>query len=153
MTESAIGASDTLDVLIVGAGPTGLLLALWLRRLGRHVRVVDKAAEPGTTSRALGVQARTLEQYRQLGVADQIVARGLKFAAINLWVGGVRRGHVVLGDLGGELSPFPYVMTFPQDEHERLLIDLLAREGVSVERPVELAGFVQEPGCVRAELR
>jgi 2-polyprenyl-6-methoxyphenol hydroxylase-like FAD-dependent oxidoreductase len=60
---------------------------------------------------------------------------------------------VALGDLGGELSPFPYVMTFPQDEHERLLIDLLAREGVTVERRVELTGFVQEPGGVRAELR
>ncbi len=51
------------QVLIVGAGPTGLVLALWLRRLGARVRVVDKAAEPGTTSRALGVQARTLEFY------------------------------------------------------------------------------------------
>ncbi len=146
-------APDVLDVLIVGAGPTGLLLALWLRRLGRRVRIVDKAAEPGTTSRALAVQARTLEQYRQLGVADPIVARGLKFAAVNLWAGGVQRGHVVLGDLGGELSPFPYVTTYPQDEHERLLIDLLGREGVTVERPVELVGFVQETGSVRAELR
>jgi len=153
MTGSARGALDAPDVLIVGAGPTGLLLALWLRRLGRRVRVVDRAAEPGTTSRALGVQARTLEQYRQLGVADQIVARGLKFAAINLWVGGVQRGHVMLGNLGGQLSPFPYVMTFPQDEHERLLIELLSREGVSVERPVELTGFVEEPDGVRADLR
>ena len=141
------------DVLIVGAGPTGLLLALWLRRLGRRVRIVDKAAAPGTTSRALAVQARTLEQYRQLGVADQIVARGLKFAAVNLWAGGVQRGHVVLGDLGSELSPFPYVTTYPQDEHERLLVELLGREGVAVERRVELLGFIEEAGGVRAELR
>ena len=65
--------TDT-DVLIVGAGPTGLVLALWLTRLGVRVRIVDKTAEPGTTSRALAVQARTLELYRQVGLADAVVA-------------------------------------------------------------------------------
>ena len=59
------------DVLIVGAGPTGLVLALWLTRLGVRVRIVDKTAEPGTTSRALAVQARTLEFYRQLGLGGR----------------------------------------------------------------------------------
>ena len=66
-------AGDT-DVLIVGAGPTGLVLALWLTRLGVRVRIIDKTAEPGTTSRALAVQARTLELYRQVGLADAVVA-------------------------------------------------------------------------------
>ena len=54
------------DVLVIGAGPTGLVLALWLANLGVKVRILDKTAEPGTTSRALAVQARTLELYRQL---------------------------------------------------------------------------------------
>jgi 2-polyprenyl-6-methoxyphenol hydroxylase-like FAD-dependent oxidoreductase len=54
------------DVLIVGAGPTGLVLALWLTKLGVKVRIIDKTSEAGTTSRALAVQARTLELYRQL---------------------------------------------------------------------------------------
>ena len=57
------------DVLIIGAGPTGLVLALWLTKLGVKVRIVDKTAEAGTTSRALAVQARTLELYRQLAFA------------------------------------------------------------------------------------
>ena len=52
------------DVLIIGAGPTGLVLALWLVQQGVTVRIIDKTAEPGTTSRALAVQARTLELYR-----------------------------------------------------------------------------------------
>ena len=61
------------DVLIVGGGPTGLVLALWLTRLGVRVSIVDKTAEPGTTSRALVVHARTLELYNQLGLAEPVV--------------------------------------------------------------------------------
>ena len=76
------------DVLIVGAGPTGLVLALWLTKLGAKVRIVDKTGEPGTTSRGIAVQARTLELYRQLGLANTVVERGNKVAAVNLWVKG-----------------------------------------------------------------
>ena len=74
------------DVLIVGAGPTGLVLALWLSRLGIKARIIDKTAEPGTTSRALAVHARTLELYRQLDLADAVIERGHKVPAVNLWV-------------------------------------------------------------------
>ena len=63
-------------VLIVGAGPTGLVLALWLTRLGIRVRIIDRTAGPGTASRALGIQARTLELYRLLGLAEAVVAAG-----------------------------------------------------------------------------
>src|SRR5947208_5730007 len=120
------------DVLIVGAGPTGLVLALWLTRLGVRVRIVDKTAEPGTTSRAVAVQARTLELYRQIGLADAVVERGQKATAANLWVAGKKAGRAVLGDMGAGISPFPYALIFPQDEHERLLIDTLAESGVEV---------------------
>src|SRR5712671_6612484 len=125
------------DVLFVGAGPTGLVLALWLTRLGVRVRIVDKTAEPGTTSRALAVQARTLEFYRQIGLADAVVERGRKIAAANLWVSGKNVARAVFGELGASLSPFPYALLFPQDEHERLLIDRLAVAGVEVERRTE----------------
>jgi hypothetical protein len=63
------------DVLIIGAGPTGLVLALWLTKLHVNVRIIDKTAEPGTTSRALAVQARTLELYRQLDLARVYVRK------------------------------------------------------------------------------
>src|SRR5262245_20881306 len=59
----SVSANAETDVLIIGAGPTGLVLALWLTHLGIRVRIIDKMAEPGTTSRALAVQARTLELY------------------------------------------------------------------------------------------
>ena len=82
-------ARQNTDVLIVGAGPTGLVLALWLTRLGVRVRIVDKTAEPGTTSRALAVQARTLELYSQLGLADDGRRSGTaRWLAANLWVSG-----------------------------------------------------------------
>ena len=103
------------QVLIVGAGPTGLVLALYLTRLGVRVRIVDKAAEPGTTSRAIGVQARTLEHYRQVGLADAVVQRGLKFIAANLWASGRRVGRLRFGDMGRGLSPFPYILAFAQE--------------------------------------
>jgi 2-polyprenyl-6-methoxyphenol hydroxylase-like FAD-dependent oxidoreductase len=81
------------DVLIVGAGPTGLVLALWLTRLGVRVRIIDKTAEPGTTSRALAVQARTLELYSQMGLSKVVVERGRKMIAANMWVAGRRAAH------------------------------------------------------------
>ena len=95
------------QVLIVGAGPTGLVLGLWLRRLGVEVRIVDKTAEPGTTSRAVAVQARTLEFYRQIGLADTVTARGREVSAANLWVAGRRAARAVFGDMGAGISPYP----------------------------------------------
>ena len=138
------------DVLIVGAGPTGLVLALWLTRLGVRVRIIDKTAEPGTTSRALAVQARTLELYRQIGLADAVVARGRPMRAINLWAAGKPVAHAVLGDMGAAISPFPYALIFPQDEHERVLIDRLAEAGVQVERETELVAVEDAAGRVLA---
>jgi 2-polyprenyl-6-methoxyphenol hydroxylase-like FAD-dependent oxidoreductase len=141
------------DVLIVGAGPTGLVLAVWLTRLGVRVRIVDKTAEPGTTSRAVAVQARTLELYGQIGLADAVVERGRPAGAANLWVAGRPVARAVFGDMGAGLSPFPYALIFPQDEHERLLIDRLAEAGVKVERQTELLEFEEAPDRVSARLK
>src|SRR3954463_107542 len=141
------------EVLIIGAGPTGLVLALWLTRLGIKVRIIDKVAEPGTTSRALVVHARTLEFYRQIGIADDVVRNGREFVAANLWAKGRQVGHVEFGALGHGLSPFPYMLIYPQDEHERLAIARLEQLGVRVERPVELTAFEEGGDRVVARLR
>jgi 2-polyprenyl-6-methoxyphenol hydroxylase-like FAD-dependent oxidoreductase len=141
------------DVLIAGAGPTGLVLALWLTRMGVRVRIVDKTAEPGTTSRALAVQARTLEFYSQMGLADAVVERGRRVVAANLWVAGDKAAHLFFGEMGAGISPFPYALVFPQDEHERLLIERLGKLGVQVERQTELLGFEDAPGGVLARLK
>src|SRR5260221_9764837 len=142
-----------LDVLIAGAGPTGLVLGLWLTRLGLRVRIIDKTAEPGTTSRALAVQARTLELYRQIGFADAVIEGGRRIAAVNLWVAGKQVARAVFGNMGAGLSPFPYALIYPQDEHERLLIERLAEDGVKVERSTELLGLEDVTTRVLARLR
>jgi 2-polyprenyl-6-methoxyphenol hydroxylase-like FAD-dependent oxidoreductase len=140
-------------VLIIGAGPTGLVLALWLARLGVRVRIIDKTAEPGTTSRAVAVQARTLELYRQVDLSAAVVEAGVTVAGLNLGVGGAKAARVPLGRMGEGLSPFPYALTYPQDAHERLLIDRLDALGVNVERRTALIRFEQRPASVRAVLK
>ncbi len=139
-------------VLIAGAGPTGLVLAIWLTHFGIRVRIVDKTAEAGTTSRALIVHARTLEFYRQIGLADAIVGAGVTFAAINLWVGGKHAARIELGDLGAGISPFPFILILPQDRHEQLLIEHLAGLGIEVERRTELLGFDDRGDHIEARL-
>jgi 2-polyprenyl-6-methoxyphenol hydroxylase-like FAD-dependent oxidoreductase len=140
-------------VLIIGAGPTGLVLALWLTRLGIPVRIIDKTAEPGTTSRALAVQARTLEFYHQVGLADAVIAGGVKIPNLNFWVRGALAARAPIRRFGEGLSPYPFALVFPQDAHEKLLIERLDALGVTVERQTELLRFEQYTGGVRATLR
>jgi 2-polyprenyl-6-methoxyphenol hydroxylase-like FAD-dependent oxidoreductase len=141
------------EVLIIGAGPTGLVLALWLSKLGIKVRIIDKTAEPGTTSRALAVQARTLELYRQLDLTDAVLDNAHKVPAVNLWVSGAKTARLPFERIGSDMTPYPFLLIFPQDEHERLLIDRLGTLGVFVERRTELLGFVDDGQHVRARLR
>ena len=141
------------DVLIVGAGPTGLVLALWLTRLGVSLRIIDSAACAGTTSRALAVQARTLELYRQLDLTARVLERGYRVPAVSLWVEGERRARLPFENIGGQLTAYPFLEIFPQDEHELLLIERLAAAGVRVERGCTLLDFTAAGDGVRARLQ
>jgi 2-polyprenyl-6-methoxyphenol hydroxylase-like FAD-dependent oxidoreductase len=145
-------ANDT-DVLIVGAGPTGLVLALWLTRLGIRVRILDKTAEPGTTSRALAVQARTLEFYGQLGFANMVVEQGRWASKANIWVNGKPAARVDFTGMGTGLSPYPYPLIYPQDEHERLLVERLKDVGVAVERNTEMLSFDEAENHIKAKIK
>ncbi|MFK0090457.1 FAD-dependent monooxygenase [Pseudomonas sp. NPDC090755] len=141
------------EVLIVGAGPTGLVLALWLSKLGVRVRIIDRTAGPGTTSRALAVQARTLELYRQLDLTAAVIERGHQVPAANLWVKGEAAARLPFSAIGADLTPYPFLHIYPQDEHEQLLIDRLQSFGVEVERQTELLGFNQDEQGISAQLR
>ena len=141
------------EILIVGAGPTGLVLALWLAKLGVKLRIIDKTTEPGTTSRALAVQARTLELYQQLDLSDAVIARGHRVPAVNLWVKGEAAARLAFEKVGAGLTPYPFLHIFPQDQHERLLIDRLQSFGVAVERRTELLHFTERDKRIIARLR
>ncbi|MGX0891438.1 2-polyprenyl-6-methoxyphenol hydroxylase-like FAD-dependent oxidoreductase [Pseudomonas sp. ADAK2 TE3594] len=140
------------DVLIIGAGPTGLVLALWLSKLGIRVRIIDKTSTPGTTSRALAVQARTLELYSQLDLSDAVVQNGHKVAAANFWVKGEPVARLPLSTIGEGLTPYAFLEIYPQDEHERLLIERLEAFGITVERDTELQRFEETGDGITARL-
>ncbi len=141
------------NVLIVGAGPTGLALALWLTKQNIKVRIIDKSAGPGETSRAMVVQARTLELYRQLDLAEAVVSAGYQNPSINMWARRKHRAKVVFSDVGADFTPYPFVTVYPQDQHEKLLVEKLSAMGVTVERKTELLSFHDEKDFVSAALR
>ena len=141
------------QVLIVGAGPTGLVLALRLRHHGLACRIIDQNAGPGLASRATVVQARTLEFYQQLGIADAMVAQGIPIRAMQVRAGGREITSIPLGAIGTGTSPFPFVLSFPQDDHEHFLTTQLAAQGVTVEWNTELTHFVQDEFGVSVTLR
>jgi len=140
-------------VLIVGAGPTGLMAGLQLARHGVPVTIIDRLLQPALTSRALGVQARTLEIYAELGLAEQAVALGQRATAANLWSAGRHAARVPLGDIGRGLSAFPFMLVLSQDDNERLLRAALATHGVEVAWGVDLIGLTQHDAGVEASVR
>lgn len=140
------------QVLIVGAGPTGLVLALCLAHHKVPFRIIDKAAGPGEQSRALVVQARTLEFYRQLGIANEALARGIVIERVRLRREGKLRATISLGRFGEGLSPYAFIFGFAQDAHERFLVERLAALGTAVEWNTELKSFSQDAGGVTATL-
>jgi 2-polyprenyl-6-methoxyphenol hydroxylase-like FAD-dependent oxidoreductase len=121
-------------------------------------RIVSAANGPGEHSRAMVIQARTLEFYRQFGFADEMIGDGIKVREVHLReVGSHGRPHEIvrleLGNLGAGISPYPFALTFPQDDHERFLHGKLTDAGVRVEWNTALDGFTQAEGGVAATLQ
>src|SRR6185312_15653722 len=98
------------DVIIIGAGPTGLSLACQLVRYGIDFVVVEKNETFTRFSKAIGVQARTLEIYDQLGLAQPAIKEGEITEMVRLIEGGEVRGEIPLGNFGKDLSQFPYLL-------------------------------------------
>src|SRR6266542_215746 len=141
------------DVLIVGAGPTGLMLANQLGRRGVRTLLVDRHSGPSLETRALGVQARTLEIYAHLGLVERALDLGKRATGANLWAQGRRTARVPLGDIGRDLSPYPFLLILGQDDNERLLGDALRKRGMTVQWNTELIGLAQNTGHVKATLK
>jgi 2-polyprenyl-6-methoxyphenol hydroxylase-like FAD-dependent oxidoreductase len=141
-------------ILIVGAGPTGLNLALSLARRGISFRLISETEGPGEHSRAMVVQARTLEFYRQYGFADDVVQAGIvaETAHLHQDIGGSSREVTTFNfrDLGGGLSPYPFALAYPQDDHERFLLRKIQAAGGEVEWCSRLTGFEQGAFGIKA---
>lgn len=141
-----------VDVLIVGAGPTGLVLALWLQRQGINFRIVDRDSGPAQNSRALVVHARILELYRQLDLADELVSHGYKLPATNVWVNGQHCAHIPLREFGLGMTPYPFILSIPQDKHEEILEKRLNSLGIFVERRTKLEKYSDDGSRISATL-
>src|ERR1051326_3119776 len=140
------------DVLIVGAGPTGLALACQLIRYGVDFVIIDK--KEGTTpfSKAIGVQARTLEIYEQIDLAQNLVDQGRITRSVRLMEGGEARAEVPLTQLGEGMSPYPYLLIVEQGKHEHLLYEFIKGHGRDVQWQTTLSDFSQDDaGVARSE--
>ncbi|WP_346533719.1 FAD-dependent monooxygenase [Micromonospora sp. DPT] len=143
---------SAVDVLVVGAGPTGLAMAAQLAAFGVPVRVVDRAVDRAHESRALAIQPRTLEVLAGSGVTDELLAGGNPAVRLCLHAHGRVRA-VPLFDLGLGDTAYPHLLFLSQAETERILAEHLAAAGLGVERGVELVGMNQTGDGVAATLR
>jgi 2-polyprenyl-6-methoxyphenol hydroxylase-like FAD-dependent oxidoreductase len=145
-----MSAEKIEDVLIVGAGPTGLSLAITLRCYGIPVRIIDRALQPSSVSKALAIWSASLEAMQGMGVIDDFLRDGARLNALCIGDGSRQLARMEIGD--GIDSPFPFPLLLPQSETERLLTVRLSALGVTVERGVELTGVSQDDSVVTAIL-
>jgi 2-polyprenyl-6-methoxyphenol hydroxylase-like FAD-dependent oxidoreductase len=136
------------DVLIVGAGPTGLALAIQLIRYGIGFVIVDKREGITPYSKAIGVQARTLEIYQQIDLAARLVDQGLIAKGVRLLEGGEARAEVPLTTLGEGKSPYPFLLIVEQSKHEHLLYEFIKAHGHDVRWQATLTDFSQDDAGV-----
>lgn len=141
------------DVLIVGAGPTGLSLACQFVRHGVEFVIVEKNASVTPYSKAIGVQARTLEIYEQLGLAHDAIEQGTIANKARFVAGGEMRGELKLSDIGEGMSPYPFVLMLEQSKNERLLYGYLKSRGRDVLWNTELESFTQSESGVTVEVK
>ena len=140
--------NNSTDVLIVGAGPAGLMMACQLAIHKIPFRIVDKNSCSSKNSGALIVQARTLEIFEQMGIAGDALSKGVVANKINIIYNGKKITSAGISDLGGDLSRFPFLLMLEQSKTEQLLLNFIYDHGYSIEREVQLQSFNQQDGGV-----
>ncbi|HEY9731410.1 MAG TPA: FAD-dependent monooxygenase [Drouetiella sp.] len=136
---------ERLPVLIVGAGPVGLTMALALSIAGIKFRIVDKAPQRSDKSKALGIHARTLELLESLGVVDRFLQIGKVVHATTIYHGTKKLVHFSLDEIH---SPYNFALMVPQSETERILAEELSKRGIEIEREAEVTNFAQDDELV-----
>jgi 2-polyprenyl-6-methoxyphenol hydroxylase-like FAD-dependent oxidoreductase len=139
-----------VDVLVVGAGPVGLTMAGELARNGIRCRIIDKAAAPPATSRALAIFPRTLEVFQMMGVIDPVVGAGHQLSGVAFHNRDGQIGYIGFGCLS---CRYHFAISLPQSETERILTEHLASFGIYVDREKELIGLSQSSDAVCAVVR
>jgi 2-polyprenyl-6-methoxyphenol hydroxylase-like FAD-dependent oxidoreductase len=150
---TTIPSQPSTSVLIIGAGPTGLMLACQLQRFGISFRIIEKNTGPTTQSRALAIQARSLELFAQMGIAQKAVQQGKPAHAVNYVTRGKVSQRISLEGYGDGLTAFPYLLILDQSQTEQLLIDELKTAGRSVEWQTELVSFREDHHGVLAMVK
>ncbi|WP_432880066.1 FAD-dependent monooxygenase [Kribbella sp. CA-245084] len=143
-----------MNVLIAGAGPTGLTLGIELARRGIAVRVIDKATEFFDGSRGDGLQPRTLEVFEDLGVLDQVLEQSIAIPLMKIYLDGELVGERRMAEPVDPTPdiPYPNARMLGQSRTEKILRDKLAEYGVNVELDTAIVGFTQSDDSVTAEL-
>ncbi|WP_026927376.1 FAD-dependent monooxygenase [Granulicoccus phenolivorans] len=151
--EDAAPSTESVDVLVVGAGPTGLTAALEARRLGMSVRIIDRQSARVPRSKALVVHARTMEMFDSLGLAAQLRERGAEFRAMNLHGPAGATGRIDLRTLNWGDTDFPFWLTVPQYDTEQVLEQALGEAGAAIEWGTEFRSLEQTPDSVVVRLQ
>ncbi len=138
-------SGDRPPVVIVGAGPTGALLAIELARRGVGVRVLDQQISRPRESRAIAIHARTLEVFHQLGIAEEFLEHGYRLDGMLLYTPRRRPARVRFDGLD---SPYPFVLTLRQDETQRILDQHLEDLGVAIERGTRVVDVIEDGASV-----
>jgi 2-polyprenyl-6-methoxyphenol hydroxylase-like FAD-dependent oxidoreductase len=151
-----MGQATNIDVLIVGAGPTGLALAYQLRRLDISFRIVDKNPAPSSTSKAIGLQYRVSEVLTWMGLFERFRAKGVRGNGIHFYANGE---HLLelrldrLSGMSGQGAFEPQSIVIPQSATEGLLIDGLRERGVEIERSTAFVAFTQDADRVVSRIQ
>ncbi len=140
------------EVLIVGAGPTGLMMACQLAIHNISFRIIDKKELSSKNSGALILQARSLEIFKQMGIAKEAIKEGIIPNKVNILYNGKKITSSVIKNIGGNLSEFPFLLMLEQSYTENLLLKFIRDRNILVERNVRFKSFIQENDGVTSEV-
>jgi len=146
-------AENETEVLIVGAGPAGLMMACQLAIQGIRFRIIDKKEKPTTHSGALIIQARSIEIFDQMGIAHKFINEGIIANHINILFNGKQLQKMSIKNIGSGVSKFPYLLMVKQAKTEEILTDFIHTREYSIERGHELLNLYQDSTGVTAEIK